>query len=905
MALLSGLTRARGIHHLFNNCIQGLFYSMMPGPLNILIVEDVQYDADLVVAQLQSAGYDLLWKRVETEPDFLAEIKKLPDIILSDYHMPQFTGLKAVELLRKSGLDIPFILISGTVGEDIAVEAMRRGATDYLLKDRIARLGVAVEQALEKKRLRHERKREQESLNLFRTLIDRLSDGINVVDPDTGRFLDVNTTTCERLGYSREEMLAMSVPDIEATGSLKSTWPRNLEEMEKAGFRITESLHRRKDGSTFPVEVNVRYIRLNRSYLVAVVRDITERKRAEEVLRESEERFRQLAENIDEVFWLTNPSRSEMLYISPAYEKIWGRRCEELYASPQTWLDAIHPEDRGRVRHAATTKQAEGTYDEEYRIIQPDGSIHWIRDRAFPVRNASGEIQRYAGVARDITEGRRATERIQEQAALLDQAQDAILVRDLEGRVLFWNKGAERIYGWTREEAMSSHISGIIPKNEEAYATVLKDGEWSGELQKTTKDGRKLTMDTRWTLLHDKEGRPKSIFVIATDITDRKKIEAQFLRAQRMESIGTLAGGVAHDLNNILSPIMMSIEMLKDFSTDQRSSNILETLEVSAQRGADIVRQILSFARGMDGKRIEVQPKHLLKDIENIVKSTFPKNIRWELSAPYDTWTVLGDPTQLHQILLNLCVNARDAMPDGGLLEFNIENRVLDDQYATMNLQAKPGPYVIVSVRDSGTGMTPEVIEKIFDPFFTTKEIGHGTGLGLSTVLAIVTSHEGFINVCSEPGRGTTFRLYLPAVTSPGSGNGPQAKECLPRGNGETVLLIDDEASILTITSQTLQAFGYQVLTANNGAAAVAIYAKHQHKIAVVITDMMMPVMDGRATVHAMKEINPLVKIIAASGLSSKADVSTAGEASVKNFLSKPYSAETLLKTLRTVLDNA
>ncbi|MGB8355615.1 MAG: PAS domain S-box protein [Chthoniobacteraceae bacterium] len=870
-----------------------------------MIVEDMQQDADMVVAQLQSAGFDPAWNRVETEPDFLAEIKKRPDIILSDYSMPQFTGLRAVELLKKSGLDIPFILISGTVGEEIAVEAMRRGATDYLLKDRIARLGVAVEQALEKKRLRDERKRVQESLNLFRTLIDRSSDGINVIDPDTGRFLDVNEATCEQLGYSREEMLAMSVPDIEATGSLKSTWLRNLEEMQKAGFRITESLHRRKDGSTFPVEVNVRYIRLDRSYLVAVVRDITGRKQAEEVLRESEERFRQLAENIDEVFWLTNPVKSEMLYISPAYEKIWGRRCEDLCASPHTWLDAIHPEDCERIRHAATKKQEEGTYDEEYRIIQPDGSIRWIRDRAFPVRNASGEIQRIAGVARDITEGRQATERIQEQAALLDKAHDAILVRDLEGRILFWNKGAERIYGWTREEAMASHISGIIRKNEEAYNAVLKDGEWSGELQKASKDGRKLIVESRWTLLRDRKGSPKSIFVIATDITERKKIEAQFLRAQRMESIGTLAGGVAHDLNNILAPIMMSIEILKDASRDPQSQNILNTLEVSAQRGADIVRQILSFARGMDGNRIEVQPKHLLKDIEDIIRSTFPKNIQWELSVPYDTWTVLGDPTQLHQILLNLCVNARDAMPDGGLLRINVESRMLDGECAAMHLQAKPGPSVIISVQDTGTGMTPEVMDKIFDPFFTTKEIGHGTGLGLSTVMAIVTSHEAGINVCSEPGKGTTFRLYLPAVNSCESGSGPKAEVSLPRGNRETVLLIDDEASILTITSQTLEAFGYQVLTASNGAAAVAIYAQRQDEIAVVITDMMMPLMDGRATVYAMKEINPVVKIIAASGLNSKADVSTASDAGAKNFLSKPYSAETLLKTLRAVLDNA
>ena len=881
----------------------------MRKPLKTLIVEDMQSDADLVVAQLQSAGFDLEWRRVETEQDFLDELKKLPDIILSDYSMPQFNGLRAVELLRQSGLDIPFILISGTVGEDIAVEAMRRGATDYLLKDRIVRLGVAVEQALEQKRLRAERKRAEESLNLFRTLIDRSNDGINVIDPYTGRFLDVNDTTCERLGYSREEMLAMNVSDIEATGNLK--WQAAMEEIRKTGFRILESRQRRKDGSTFPVEINSRYIELNRSYIVSVVRDTTDRKEAEETLRESEERFRQLAENIDEVFWLVNPvpGKHEILYISPAYEKIWGRRCEDLYASPGAWLDAIHPEDRERIRHASMTKQEEGTYDEEYRVIQPDGSIRWIRDRAFPVHNASGEIHRVAGVARDITEARRTMEQVREQAALLDKAQDAIMVFDLEGRVFFWNKAAERIYGWTREEASGLYVSGLFgtdaAKEEETYDALVKHGEWSGELPKTAKDGRKLIVDARWTLLRDKDGNPKSIFVIATDITERKKIEAQFLRAQRMESIGTLAGGIAHDLNNILSPIMMAIEILKDTAGDPQSLAILDTLETSAQRGADIVRQILSFARGMEGKRIEVQCKHLLKDIESIINGTFPKNIAWELSVPHDSWTVLGDPTQLHQILLNLCVNARDAMPHGGFLGICVENRVIDDQYAAMNLEAKPGSYVVISVVDTGMGMTPEIMDKIFDPFFTTKEMGHGTGLGLSTVLAIVKSHEGFINVYSEPGKGTTFRLHLPAVTSHGPGSEPEPEESLPRGNGETVLLIDDEASILTITSQTLEAFGYHVLTANNGAVAVATYAQHRDKIAVALTDMMMPVMDGRATIHSLKQINPSIKIIAASGLNAKADVSAASGTGARKFLSKPYSAETLLKTLRKVIDEA
>jgi len=334
--------------------------------------------------------------------------------------------------------------------------------------------------------------------------------------------------------------------------------------------------------------------------------------------------------------------------------------------------------------------------------------------------------------------------------------------------MLFWNMGAERMYGWTRQEVLGRKMDELLytqPKElKEAYRVTLSQGDWHGELQHFTKDGDELMIESRWTLIRDNEGLAKSVLAINTDITEKKMIEAQFMRAQRMESIGTLAGGIAHDLNNILAPIMMSIELLKETSTDPMSANILKTIEVSAKRGADIVRQVLSFARGLEGERIEVQLKHLLNEVQSIIKDTFPKDIRLEFSIPNDIWTILGDPTQVHQILLNLCVNARDAMPNGGSLSVNVENCVLDEHYAAMNLQAKAGRYVQISVADTGTGIPPTLLEKIFEPFFTTKPINKGTGLGLSTVMAIVKSHGGLINVYSEPNKGTTFKVYLPAM---------------------------------------------------------------------------------------------------------------------------------------------
>jgi PAS domain S-box-containing protein len=623
-------------------------------------------------------------------------------------------------------------------------------------------------------------KKLEESLNLFRTLMERSPDAIEIIDPRTGRFLDVNETACERLGYSREEMLSLGIPDILDPVNTPFSIKASMEELRKIGFKTVEARHRRKDGATFPVEINVQYIDLNRGYLVAVVRDITDRKRDEE--------------------------------------------------------------------------------------------------------------------------------QIAEQATLLDKAQDAILVRDLAGRILFWNNGAERMYGWTRQEVVGLNIGKLLytdPKKfEEANGLAIKQGEWHGELQHLRKSGGEITIEARWTLIRDNEGRPKSVLAINTDITEKKKIEAQYMRAQRMESIGTLAGGIAHDLNNILAPIMMSIDILQETATDPQAKMILETIEISAKRGSDIVRQVLSFARGIEGERVEVQSRHLLNDLEAIIKNTFPKDIRLHFSVPNDTWTIWGDPTQIHQVLLNLCVNARDAMPNGGTLKIGVENCVLDEQYVAMNREAKAGRYVNIIVTDSGTGMAQNIIDKIFEPFFTTKELSKGTGLGLSTVMAIVKSHDGIIHVFSELGNGTTFKVYLPAMemSSEAKKNMTQAIS-LPRGNGETVLVVDDEASILIITNQTLQAFGYRVLTATDGAEAVAVYAQHKNEIAVVLTDMMMPIMDGASVIRALMKINPAVKIIAASGLTTNEGVPKDAGAHVNHILTKPYTAGTLLKAIRAILD--
>jgi PAS domain S-box-containing protein len=495
-----------------------------------------------------------------------------------------------------------------------------------------------------------------------------------------------------------------------------------------------------------------------------------------------------------------------------------------------------------------------------------------------------------------------------EKASLLELSRDAILVCGLDHRVTYWNKSAERLYVWTSAEAVGRLVTDLKDQNSETFQQacdkVIQTGEWDGELQQVGKDGRKLIVEGRWTLLRDAAGQPLSILSVNTDITERKKVEDQLLRAQRMESLGTLAGGIAHDLNNALTPIMMSIELLKIQEQDPLRMGVLATIENSARRGADMVRQVLSFSRGVEGQRVEVQAGHLLKGIEKIVNETFVKNIRVRCDIPADLWVVQGDPTQIHQMLLNLCVNARDAMPNGGTINLRAANHLLEEQCAAMIAGAKPGPYLLIELEDTGTGMPPEVIDRIFEPFFTTKELGKGTGLGLSSALAIIKSHQGFIRVSSELDKGSLFQVYLPAQMGGGINPPPPVTAEMTRGNGELVLLIDDEDALRKITGQTLESFGYQVLPAADGVEASTLYATHKDKIAVVLTDMMMPVMDGPATIQVLMRMNPQVRIIAASGLNVKDMVARATSAGVKHFIPKPYTAETLLRMLHTVLNS-
>jgi two-component system, cell cycle sensor histidine kinase and response regulator CckA len=507
-----------------------------------------------------------------------------------------------------------------------------------------------------------------------------------------------------------------------------------------------------------------------------------------------------------------------------------------------------------------------------------------------------------------LARNERANHTLREQASLLDKAQDAILVTDLDRRLTFWNKSAERLYGWTSQEVLGKVVTDLFyPAGEardvrQAYEDVLAKGEWTGELQPQTKAGRRVVIESRWTLVRDAEGKDRTILSINTDVTDRRQLEQQFYRAQRLESIGTLAGGIAHDLNNVLAPIMMGIGLLRDRLTDADSRDVIETISTSAQRGAEMVSQVLSFARGREGKRVEMRAADVINDVVRIARDILPKNIEITTDVDPSLPLILGDPTQCHQVLLNLCVNARDAMPNGGQLRLSADRETIAPHQGVRPSELAAGDYVVIKVDDTGVGIPPQLLETIFDPFFTTKDAGKGTGLGLSTSQTIVRNHGGHIRVFSEPDEGSSFHVYLPVAPAPmpASAVGPTAAAA--RGQGQAVLIVDDEESVRKVLKSTLEKSGYRVLQASNGREALTIYNDAGSSIDAIVIDMTMPVLGGMPTMRELVKMNPDVRIIAASGIHDNEATAKSIGPQVTHFLAKPFTSEMLLRAIAAAI---
>jgi PAS domain S-box-containing protein len=652
---------------------------------------------------------------------------------------------------------------------------------------------------------------------------------------------------------------------------------------------------------------------LTRYYGIA--QDISEYKQVELELRKSKERYRSVVKSMHEGV-VVQQADGTITSCNASAEKILGLSAEQIKGRSSLdprWY-TIHEDGSpfpGETHPAMIALQTgKPCLNTVMGVHKPNAELSWILIHSEPLF-LPGETIPHAVVSSfsDITRRKEAEEKIKQQAQLLDITTDAILVKDLEETILYCNSSAEQIYGWKKEELIGKVANELLyqeisPELEQALSEVVETGSWMGELNKVTKAGKKIIVASRWTLVRDEAGNPQSILTVDTDITEKKQLENQFLRTQRLDSLGTLASGIAHDLNNMLTPILAIAQLLplKLNSEEPDCSEMLTMLENSAKRGAGLVKQILTFARGNEGKRTVLQVTHILKDIENFTKGTFPKSIEIKKNIPQDLLTVSADPTQMHQVLMNLVVNARDAMPNGGTITITARNLCVDENYAKMNIEAKVGNYVVIAIADTGTGIPPKVIEQVFDPFFTTKEVGKGTGLGLSTAIGIIKSHGGFIEVSSELGKGSQFKVYLPS-TQDRKIEAAQENVAL-LGNSELILVVDDEPAICEIIKTTLESQNFEVLTAADGIEAISTYVQNKTKISLVLIDMMMPEMDGAKAINAIQRLNPQVQIVAMSGLASTETLAQAAGNEIQGFLAKPFTKSDLFNTINGVLNS-
>jgi PAS domain S-box-containing protein len=635
-------------------------------------------------------------------------------------------------------------------------------------------------------------------------------------------------------------------------------------------------------------------------------RDVTERRQGERALIASEVRYRRLFESAKDGILILDAETGMVVDVNPYLSELLGYARDSILGKC-IWELGFIKDFIASKANFAELKQKEYIRYDDIPLETSDGrkidvefvsNVYLVQDLKVIQCNI-----------RNITERKESDAQLRLQGGALEAAANAIVITDTQGVIQWANTAFATLTGYSVEEAVGGNPSVLKSgKHDEAFyknlwETVSAGNVWHGEIINRRKDGALYNEEMTITPVKDNQGGITHFIAVKQDITARKLLESQLLRSQRMESIGTLAGGMAHDLNNGLAPILMAVEVLKNQVTDAAGMKVLALINASVDHCTALVKQVLTFARGVEGAKVVVNPVHLLADIQTIISDTFPKNIELVSDWSHGIRTVTGDPTQLHQVFINLCVNARDAMPHGGTLTLTMENAVVDELYAGMNPDSKPGSYVMVKVQDTGTGIPAAICERIFEPFFTTKEIGKGTGLGLSTTMGIVKSHGGFINLYSEMGKGTIFKVYLPAnTTSKAVGSAAATKPRFPRGNGELVLLVDDEERLRIMAQTALEHFDYRVMLAANGAEAVALYAQHHEQIAIVLTDMAMPVMDGPSTIAALRALNPRVKVIGSSGMASgSGDAAASG---IKYFVPKPYSAETMLDVLAKALQD-
>jgi two-component system cell cycle sensor histidine kinase/response regulator CckA len=759
----------------------------------------------------------------------------------------------------------------------------------------------------------------RDSEEQYRTLFDNAGDAIFIHDMQ-GCIQAANFLACERHGYTRQELMSLKIRQLNAPETLRQM-PVRFSQFKESGQLSFETVHLHKDGSHIPMEVNARQILWRgQPAIMTICRDITERKRAENAVRESEERFRLIADSIDEVFWMADVVEARILYISPAYERIWGQSRQELYENRKAFRKTIHPEDFDRTIETLKIQKTGQAYDHEYRIIRPDGSVRQIWDRGFPVEDGSGCVRLYVGVAQDVTNWRNAEKKHKEAEDYLHKIinciADPIFVKDRQHRFLLINDAVCTTMGKPAEEIISSISTENLPMEVvrelfEQEDRVFETGNPGVSVNEVIgKDGHLYTFMSNKTLLTDADGN-KQLVAVLRDITDIKKaekerseIELQLRQMQKLEAVGRLAGGVAHDLNNMLGVIIGNAEMaLSETHPAEPVYEELTEIHKAAERSANLTRQLLAFARRQTAAPKVLDLNKIISGMANMLKSLIGENISFNWRPAENLWQVKMDPSQMDQILTNVCTNARDAISNTGKITIETGNCIPNEDFCAAHPWFVPGEYVQLAVSDDGCGMDKDTLAQIFEPFFTTKGIGKGTGLGLSTVYGIVKQNNCFINVNSNTGKGTACVIYLPRYAGEAEQTREEGATSAAQGGHEIILLVEDEPAMLQMATRMLETNGYKVLAASTPRAAVRLAKEHSGEISLLLTDVVMPEMSGQELAKYLLSLYPQLKRLFMSGYT--ADV-ISGQGVLDegvHFIQKPFSMQDLAVKVREVLE--